>query len=389
MRQPKITRVRVHEIAYEVADMGLDGGGFNQVYEPGARRTATRHLVAVDTDAGVTGEFVGINDAAALAQVRLFAKYLLGRNPLERELIHNDLKRAFRKSDRMGIGPVDCCLWDIAGKLVDAPVWQLLGGWRDRLPSYASTHHGDGAPGGLNSPEAFAEFALECKELGYPAMKIHPWGNPSIPREVANVRAVRSAVGEDFDLMLDPACEYNTFADTLKVGRACDDANFLWYEDPLKDGGISNQAYRKLRQLIRTPILIGEHTRGFELHVDMLVAEATDLVHCDPNYDMGITGVMKIAHACEGFGLDVQLHAPGPAQRACMAAIRNTNYYEMALVHPKVRNTGPPLFAGDYRDGLDAVDQDGCVPVPQGPGLGVAYDWDWIKAHEAGVAVYE
>ena len=220
-------------------------------------------------------------------------------------------------------------------------------------------------------------------------MKIHPWGRAPIQQEVANVLAARAAIGDDFDLMLDPACEYNTFTDTLKVGRACDAANFLWIEDPMKDGGISSQAYRKLRQSIRTPVMIGEHTRGFELHIDLMVAEATDLVHCDPNYDMGITGVMKIAHACEGFGLDCQLHAPGPAQRACMAAIRNTNYYEMGLVHPKAAGGKPPIYADDYADGLDAIDANGCVPVPPGPGLGVAYDWDWITKNQTGVEVYE
>ncbi len=388
MRQPKITRIRVHQYQYTVENLGVDYNGFNQVYEPGATFTYTGHIVAIETDAGVTGEYNG-GDTAAMAQLPIFTHYLLGRNPLERELIHNDIKRACRKNDRMGMGPVDCALWDLAGKLYDAPVWQMLGGWRTDVPCYASTYHGDHQKDGLSSPEAFAEFAVQCRAMGYPAMKIHPWGRAPITQEVANVLTARKAVGDGFDLMLDPACEYNTFMDTLKVGRACDEANFLWMEDPMKDGGISSQAYRKLRQLIRTPIMIGEHTRGFELHIDLMVAEATDLVHTDPNYDMGITGVMKIAHACEGFGLDVQLHAPGPAQRACMAAIRNTNYYEMGLVHPKVKGGKPPIYADEYADGLDAIDKNGCVPVPPGPGLGVAYDWDWITKNQTGVAIYE
>lgn len=388
MRAPKITRVRIHQYAYEVRGLGVDYNGFNQVYEPGARREMRGHLVAIETDAGVTGEYVG-GDASAMAQIGTFAPYLLGRNPLERELIHNDVKRSQRKVDRMGMGPVDCALWDLAGKLHDAPVWQLLGGWRTELPCYASTYHGDHQPDGLSSPEAFAAFAVQCREMGYPGMKIHPWGRAPVAQEVANVLAARKAVGDGFDLMLDPACEYNTFLETLKVGRACDEAGFLWFEDPMKDGGISAQAYHKLRQLIRTPILIGEHTRGFESHIDLMVAEAIDLVHTDPNYDMGITGVMKIAHACEGFGLDVQLHAPGPAQRACMAAIRNTTYYEMALVHPKVTENKPPIYADEYRDGLDAIDANGNVPVPRGSGLGVTYDWDYLKRHETGHTVYE
>ena len=393
MKTPRITRIRIHQYEYTVPDMGADYNGFNQVYEPGARFTFRGHVIVIETDVGVTGEYAGGDSiytlgAATVAQIPQFTDYLLGRNPLERESIHNDIKRACRKNDRMGMGPVDCALWDLAGKLYDAPVWQLLGGWRTHLPCYASTYHGDHQKDGLSSPEAFAAFAVQCKAMGYPAMKIHPWGDAPVAQEVANVLKVRDAAGDDFDLMLDPACEYNTFTDTVKVGHACDAAKYLWLEDPMKDGGISNYLHRKLRQTIRTPIMIGEHTRGFELHIDMMVAEATDLVHCDPNYDMGITGVMKIAHACEGFGLDCQLHAAGPAHRACIAAIRNTNYYEMALVHPKIRHDHAPIYL-DYADGLDAIDADGCVPVPEGPGLGVTHDWEWITKHATGVAIYE
>jgi L-alanine-DL-glutamate epimerase-like enolase superfamily enzyme len=72
-----------------------------------------------------------------------------------------------------------------------------------------------------------------------------------------------------------------------------------------------------------------------------------------------------------------------------MAAIRNTNYYELALVHPKVPRVKPPLYACGYSDELDAIDANGHVPVPTGPGLGVTIDWDWVRAHETGVAVYE
>ncbi len=79
-------------------------------------------------------------------------------------------------------------LWDFAGKLYDAPVYELLGGgWRKKLPAYASTYHGD-ENGGLTTPDDFAQFALRCKEqYGYPAFKIHGWVNGPIEREVAAV----------------------------------------------------------------------------------------------------------------------------------------------------------------------------------------------------------
>jgi L-alanine-DL-glutamate epimerase-like enolase superfamily enzyme len=119
------------------------------------------------------------------------------------------------------------------------------------------------------------------------------------------------------------------------------------------------------------------------------MAEATDFVRADPDYDGGITGVMKIAHAAEGCGLDVEIHAPGPPHRHCMAAIRNTNYYELGLVHPKVRSERNPVYAGDYSDALDAIDARGQVPVPQGPGLGVGIDWDYVRRRQVAAVVYE
>jgi L-alanine-DL-glutamate epimerase-like enolase superfamily enzyme len=385
----RIRRLTVHQYSREVEDLGYDYNGFNDVYQPGARGTRGGYVFTIETDAGITGEYVG-GSSVAYTQVAMVAHYLLGKNAMHREIIWNDLKRALRKQDRFGMAPIDVALWDIAGKAYNAPIYELLGGYRTSLPAYASTYHGD-ENGGLDSPEAFADFAVQCKEIGYPAFKIHGWGTGPIAREVATVLRTREAVGPEMDLMIDPACEYNTFADALKVGRACDEAKFFWYEDPYKDGGTSAFSHKKLRELIKTPILLGEHVRGFELHVDQILAGGTDYVRADVDYDGGITGVMKLAHAAEGFGLDCEIHAPGPAPRHCMASIRNTNYYELGLVHPKLARgkKNSAIFASEYSDGLDSVDANGHVPVPQGPGLGVTIDWDWVRAHETGKVVYE
>jgi len=74
-----------------------------------------------------------------------------------------------------------------------------------------------------------------------------------------------------------------------------------------------------------------------------------------------------------------------------MASIRNTNYYELGLVHPKVPgpSTQCHIFADGYSDDLDAVDANGCVAVPEGPGLGVTIDWDWLLRHQTGKTIYE
>ena len=104
-------------------------------------------------------------------------------------------------------------------------------------------------------------------------------------------------------LMIDPACELRTFMDALYVGRACDDAGYFWYEDPFRDGGVSAFAHKKLREMIKTPILQTEHVRGVEPKADFLIQGGTDFLRSDPEYDMGITGAMKIAHYDSPHGL--------------------------------------------------------------------------------------
>jgi L-alanine-DL-glutamate epimerase-like enolase superfamily enzyme len=382
MGRLRITGVELREVAYEVRDVGPDPrAAYLQVYRPGLVAERRVPALRIFTDGGVAGEYVGGSTLEA-AGARTVAGLLLGQDPLERERIYDDTKRALRQHARMGMGPLDIALWDLAGKHYGAPVFELLGGFRRQLPCYASTYTGD-HDGGLDSPEAYAAFAQQCRDLGYPAFKIHPVAEGDVDLDCDTVLAVRKAVGDRMALMLDPACAYNTFGEAVRVGLACDEARYFWYEDPFKDGGISQFAHKKLRQLIRTPLLQCEHVRTLEPHVDFIVAEATDFVRGDPHYDGGITGVMKIAHAAEGFGLDCELHGAGPAQRHLMAAMRNSNFYELGLVHPKAPSTRAPVYADGYRDDLDAVDSRGCVAVPEGPGLGVAYDWDFIRRHTA------
>jgi L-alanine-DL-glutamate epimerase-like enolase superfamily enzyme len=70
-----------------------------------------------------------------------------------------------------------------------------------------------------------------------------------------------------------------------------------------------------------------------------------------------------------------------------MSSIRNTNFYELGLVHPKLKTTHPPVYAGDFNDDLDGIDADGNVWAPEGPGIGVPLDWDYIRAHQVDHAV--
>lgn len=381
-----IDRIEVHEFSFQVANLGLESDGAKAVYNIGYKPNSTieiaKYALTIDTDDGCRGEYVThwVGTRAALAQTLMMAPNLIGRDPEQREGIFDDLKREFRQYDHMGHGPLDIALWDLAGRKYGASVSQLLGGYRTRLPAYASTYHAD-RNGGLDGKQAFLDFAERCYQLGYRAFKIHGWHDGNAREEAENVRFLGERIGDRMTLMIDPACELRTFADALYVGRACDDAGFFWLEDPFRDAGTSAFAHNRLRQMIKTPILQTEHIRGIEPKADFLIAGGTDFLRADPEYDMGITGCMKIAHLAESFGIDCEIHACGPAHRAVMSAMRNSNFYEVALVGPDCPNAVPPVYACGYSDQLDCIGPDGTVAVPTGPGLGVTYDWDFIAAH--------
>ena len=390
----KIRSVELSEFGFEVEGLALPPHGAagvgNLVARPGARFPGRRWAVRIETDDGARGEYVThwVGTPASYAQAAMLAPHLIGRDPDAREEIWQDLRREVRAYDHMGHGPLDIALWDLAGKRVGASVARLIGAFRTKLPTYASTYHAQEEPGGLDTPEAFADYAVACKEQGFAAFKIHGWHNGDARREARNLIGVRRAVGDGFPLMIDPASQLRTWADALYVGHACDEADFFWYEDPYRDTGGASEGHKRLRERLKTPLLVCEHVRGIEAKAAFLLAGGGDLIHADPEYDMGITGALRIAHFCEALGLDVQYHACGPAHRVVMAATPNTHFYEMALVGPKMPNMVPPVYLCGYSDAPESIGKDGCVPVPQGPGLGVTYDWGFIEKNRTDHKVF-
>lgn len=367
----RIAKIEVTLFKYPMSGVGPGGTDL-----PGASGERSRLAVRIHTADGAIGAYVG-GQQNSFAQAVTCAKTVLGLDCFARERAYELIRRNLRKEDRMGAGVIDIALWDLAGKRLGVPVSALLGGHKTSIKAYASTWFG-GDGGGLATPAMFADFAQECQSFGYKGFKMHGWTDGGIQRDIEAIRELGKRVGGQMDLMHDAACSFITFTDAVSVGRACDEAGFLWYEDPYSDGGLSAHAHRRMRELIRTPILLGEHVRGVESIANLVLADGTDLVRADPDFDMGITGTMKIAHFAEALGLDVELHAPGPAHRHCIAAIRNTNYYELSMVGPARGSFNAPVYTCGYSDELDAVSADGTFPVPTGPGLGVGYDWERI-----------
>ncbi len=381
MKIPRITKIEVHEFCWEVN--GLTHGRAYH-YDPNSSLTRKATAVKVFADNGAVGEYAGgkASPRALSDQAGLY----LGQNAMDRE-------RFYQVSKPNAGAPVgvmaayDIALWDLAGKMTGLPVHAMTGTYRRRVPAYASSVDG-AVEGPLSNPDSYADFAQQCLEIGYRGFKIHPMAWPEIKTHIKAVLAIGERVGERMDMMIDSYCLYETFADALKVGRACDEAGFYWYEDPYAEGGTATFNHEKLREMIRTPLLQGEKVQTVEQRMDQILRKATDFVRADLPLH-GITGSLKLAHAAESLGIDVEPHGTGAANLHFMASVRNSNYYEVVWVHPNVPDFNPPIYKNMNITRLDCIDKEGMLDVPMGPGLGVEYDWDYIEKHSTGHAVLE
>ena len=382
MKSPLISKIEFNLFEVSIPNIGADPSGFGVWYDPGPGTPQKRFAVRIYTDNGSVGEYVPPRSRATVimpAAVAL-AHFLVQKPALERERHYQTMRRATKHVGEAGIGALDIALWDLGGKICGQSICQMLGGHRGKLPAYASTIPGDEQSKGLSSPEAYADFAQQCLELGYRGFKMHGWKEGDPQRESAMILAVAERIGNRMDIMYDAACHLKTLADAVRVGRVCDEQGLLWYEDPYADGGLTIRGHKSLKEKVKTPIMIGEHVRNPEIHTELLVSGASDFGRVDPDYDGGITGSYKAAMAAESLGFDVEVHSCGPAMRQLMASLSRSNYYEINLVHPVAPNPWQlPIYLNEYSDELDCIDQYGFVEVPKGTGLGVNYNWDMIK----------
>jgi L-alanine-DL-glutamate epimerase-like enolase superfamily enzyme len=321
-------------------------------------------VLRIGTDDGVEGvALVPRRGAGAILEdvvTHVLRDELTGVDPLQREWLWHRMWEIDRTEELpiYMLGIVDVALWDLAGRAAGRPAWQLLGGFREAIPAYASTAT-------FASTEEYLDVASQCLALGYPAIKLHAWGDA---REDARLCLdLREHVGDAVALMYDGSAGFD-LPDAVYLGHALADAGYLWYEEPIREFSVT--AYRWLAERVRVPLCVAETSDGAHMNTgDFIAAGAASFVRTSAELRGGITGAMRIAHLADAFRLRAEVHGPGlSSQQLCMA-IANTTYYESL-----VTTTTVP------RDPV--VDERGLVHAPQRPGIGLPAGPDYPSGLE-------
>lgn len=345
---------------------------FNAAWDPNPRREFTATLVTVETDAGVVGYGSGDTMDGFEAYQHLF----IGTNPLE---IVNQVKRIETINFHGGrYWPLEVALWDIIGKVAGLPVATLFGGAMDRMPAYASA-------GELKPPSARAEAALAAKALGFKAMKIRI-ARHKLREGIESVRAARSAVGDDFDLMVDMNQMWRMSGDiepalplakVRSVAAELHELGVLWVEEPLPQNDIAGM--KQVRSAVGIQVSGGEMVRSIGELAHLVEADALDIYQPDVVLAVGMLRARQVAEAAavkhrqftphswtNGLGVLANLHV--------VCGVGGGPYFEFPF--------DPPGWTVERRDFFIEpvrIDGNGDVVVPSKPGIGAEIDFDAVK----------
>ena len=353
------------------------------------RRSAT--LVEVITDEGISGWGEAFAQGLEPPQIALaaiesaLAPLLIGANPLDSEVLWHRMYHATRDFGRKGsviaaISAVDIALWDIAGKTYGVPVHQLLGGaFRTRVQAYATGFY---RTTGQGESARLGEEAMQHIEAGFTAMKVKL--GCGLEDDLAVMREVRRALANlPVTLMVDTNHAYGV-ADAIRLGRALEEYNLRWYEEPVAPEDLLG--YAEVRRALSIPIAGGENEHTLYGFRELLAARCVDVAQPDIGSAGGFTAcrhIMALAHA---HGVQVNPHVWGSAiaQAASLQLIA-----AVPVAHHSVF-ASEPIFEYDrsshpFRQHLvkEPIQHErGWLEIPSRPGLGVEVDRDVIARYQ-------
>ena len=336
--------------------------------------TDTREFVTLElgTDQGLVGLgltfFGGALTPALKAAVDALARLIVGDDPTQVEDVGAKLRRAASSSGPGGIfslalSAIDIACWDIRGKAVGQSVCALLGGLRDRVPTYAS--------GALMRPHPvkyLAEAGPRLVGMGFRQMKMQCGSEPTVAASVERVRVMREAIGPDVDLM----CDINqlwSVNQAIEIGRRIEPYHLYWLEDPTAHDDYPGLA--RIADALTTPIAAGEYHYGIVPFRHLLERRSIDIVMIDLLRVGGITQWMKVAGMAEAFNLPVVSHLVPEMHVHLVAAIPNGLTVEYMPWTLRLFEETPAI-------------EDGQLVVPKKPGLGLAFDQATVKRYQVG-----
>ena len=298
---------------------------------------------------------------------RELGEHLIGMNVLEPEAAW---ERLAKRGDWVGPGgllhcalcPLDVAVWDAAGKTMGQPLHRLLGGHRDRLPTYAS----DGLWYSL-TPDELAASAKRHVDAGFDAVKLRLGREATPELEALRVRAVRDAVGPDVRIMVD-ATESWSLVQARRAGRMLQEAGIAWLEDPVHHLDFAGLA--ELRRRLEVPIAAGEHLYHLDAFRQLLEARAVDVLILDLARVGGMTPWRKIAALAHAHCIPVCGHVVPEIQLHLLCSIPNAH-----LVEYVPRSAGI-LGSMPRRERSELV-------APDGPGLGLELDEAAVQRYHA------
>lgn len=256
--------------------------------------TRQNGLAIIDTDAGIQG-LISAEGAYLRQLAHLWSaarEHIEGQDPFDRVKIEDLLRRRFKWQQRI-VGLLDYGLWDLAGKAFNQPVYKLLGAARDKMLAYASTvHH--------STDERFLDSVLRSQDAGYRAIKLHPYCK--LEDDLRLVYKVRQAVGDEMVLMIDTLAYPGPYTrdEASRMGRALDELNYWWFEDPLVKTDLDGLA-ALARECKVVQIRAADLADSLAECGNLVKYGCVDIIAAPGMW--GITEAMKVAALAEAHGI--------------------------------------------------------------------------------------
>lgn len=329
-------------------------------------------VIEVVTDDGRIGfgeSFSPVSPRAAGQLVRdVLAPLLVGQNENDIGDLWCQMRAALvtpvAGAGAEAVSAVDIALWDLLGKKLDAPVHALLAGeGRKRLDAYASFI------GWIADGDAVA-LSERAIDLGFKRLKVKLL--PPLDAAIARVSLIRRAAGDGIGLIADPNGTFD-HVEAIRLARELGELGYLWLEEPIDPADHAGLA--RINALGLLPLAAGESEYGPRGAAALVVAGAIGLLQPDCGRIGGITGFMRAVHAASVFGIPFAPHHAG-------GAIKATAALHLAAALPGFRVMECSLLRTPLHDELTRapvahpalLDDDGTLPVPTGPGLGIEID---------------